>query len=105
MPVAQWIELSDGALGNEGIPKLAGCLKHQLKHWTHFAFFFHFPTFWRISMRVAQWIELSVGALANDGVPKLAGCLKHLHQHWTHFAFYFLFQNILVNFYVYGSND
>jgi hypothetical protein len=41
MHVAQWIELSVGALDNKGIPKLVGCLKHQLQHWAHFAFFFH----------------------------------------------------------------
>jgi hypothetical protein len=39
MGVAQWIELSVGALGNEGIPKFAGCLNHQLQHWAHFEFF------------------------------------------------------------------
>jgi hypothetical protein len=43
MHVAQWIVLSNGALDNEGVQKLAGCLKHQLQHWAHFAFFFHFP--------------------------------------------------------------
>jgi hypothetical protein len=32
MCVAQWIELSVGALGNEGVQNLAGCLKHQLQH-------------------------------------------------------------------------
>jgi hypothetical protein len=32
MYVAQLIELNVGALGNEGIHKLAGCLKHQLQH-------------------------------------------------------------------------
>jgi hypothetical protein len=30
--MAQWIELSVGAPGNEGVPKLAGCLKHQFQH-------------------------------------------------------------------------
>jgi hypothetical protein len=38
MRVAHWIELSIGALGNEGVPKLAGCLKHQLQYSAHFAF-------------------------------------------------------------------
>jgi hypothetical protein len=42
MRVAQWIELSVGALGNEGIPKLVGCLKHQLQHWAHFAILISF---------------------------------------------------------------
>jgi hypothetical protein len=46
MLVAQWIELSVGALGNEGVPKSARCLKHQLQHWAHFALFYTFPTFW-----------------------------------------------------------
>jgi hypothetical protein len=32
MRVAEWLELSVGALGNEGIPKLAGCLKYQFQH-------------------------------------------------------------------------
>jgi hypothetical protein len=40
MRVAQWIEVSVGALGNKGIRKLARCLKHQLQHWAHFAFYF-----------------------------------------------------------------
>jgi hypothetical protein len=31
MRVAQWIKLSVGALDNKGVPKLAGCLKHQLQ--------------------------------------------------------------------------
>jgi small neutral amino acid transporter SnatA (MarC family) len=89
MHVAQWIELSVGALGNKRVPKLVGCLKHQLQHRVHFAFFFClFPTFWWVSMRVAQWIELSVGALGNEGVPKLVGCLKHQLHHWAHFAFF-----------------
>jgi hypothetical protein len=39
MRVAQWIELSVGALSNKGVPKLARCLKHQLQHWAHFVFF------------------------------------------------------------------
>jgi hypothetical protein len=44
MLVAQWIELSIEALGNEGISRLAGCFKHQLQDWVHLAFsFFHFP--------------------------------------------------------------
>jgi hypothetical protein len=38
--MAQMIELSVGALTNEEVPKLAGCLKHQLQHWAHFAFIF-----------------------------------------------------------------
>ena len=38
MHVAQWIELSVGDLSNGRIPKLAGCLKHQLHYWAHFAF-------------------------------------------------------------------
>jgi hypothetical protein len=49
MRMAQWIELSIGALNNKGIPRLAGCLKHQLEHWAHFAFnisvFHHFGEF------------------------------------------------------------
>jgi hypothetical protein len=28
----QWIELNVGALGNEGVPKLAGSLTHQLQY-------------------------------------------------------------------------
>jgi hypothetical protein len=40
MHVAQWIQLSVGALDKEGFLKLARCLKHQLQHWAHFAFFF-----------------------------------------------------------------
>jgi hypothetical protein len=43
MVVTQWIELSIGALGNEGVLKLAGCFKHQLQHQAHFAFFFLSP--------------------------------------------------------------
>jgi hypothetical protein len=42
MRVAHWIQLSVGALGNKGVPKLAGCLKHQLQHWAHFAIFLLF---------------------------------------------------------------
>jgi hypothetical protein len=42
MIVAQWIGISVGALGNEGVPKLAGCLKHQLQHWAHFEVLFSF---------------------------------------------------------------
>jgi hypothetical protein len=38
MRVAHWIQLNIGALGNEGVQKLARCLKHQLQHWAHFAF-------------------------------------------------------------------
>jgi hypothetical protein len=44
--VTQWIELSIGALGNEGVPKLAGCLKHQFQYCGHFSFFLCIPTFW-----------------------------------------------------------
>ena len=39
MHVVQWIELSIGAHGNEGIQKLARCLKHQLYQWAYFSFF------------------------------------------------------------------
>jgi hypothetical protein len=47
MRAAQWIELSVEALGKGGVPKLAGCLKHQLQHWVHFTFlFFIFPILW-----------------------------------------------------------
>jgi hypothetical protein len=42
MHVAQWIELSIRALGHDGVPKLAGCLKQQFQHWAHFASFFSF---------------------------------------------------------------
>jgi hypothetical protein len=42
MRVALWIELSVGALNNEGVPKLAGCLKHRLQNWAYFAFIFSF---------------------------------------------------------------
>jgi hypothetical protein len=42
MRVAQWIELSNGALGNERVLELAGCLKHQLQHWAHFVLFSSF---------------------------------------------------------------
>jgi hypothetical protein len=42
MRVALWIELSVGALNNEGVPKLAGCLKYQFQYWAHFAFFSSF---------------------------------------------------------------
>jgi hypothetical protein len=38
MRAVQWVELSIEALGNEGVPKLAGCFKYQLQHWVHFAF-------------------------------------------------------------------
>jgi hypothetical protein len=41
--MAQWIELSVGALSDEGVVKLAGCLKHQLQHWAHFVFFLLSP--------------------------------------------------------------
>jgi hypothetical protein len=40
MCVSQWIELNVGALGNEVVPKLARCMKHQLQHWAYFAFVF-----------------------------------------------------------------
>jgi hypothetical protein len=42
MCVAQWIELSVGALNKEGIPKLAGCLKHQFQHLAHFVLYYSF---------------------------------------------------------------
>jgi hypothetical protein len=49
MHMAQWIDLSVGVLSNEGVPRLTGCLKHQLQHWAHFAFnisvFQHFGEF------------------------------------------------------------
>jgi hypothetical protein len=106
MRVAQWIELSVGALGNVGFPKLAGCLKHQLQQWGSFLAFFSFSEHSaENSMRVAQWIELSVGTLGNVGVPKLARCLKHQLQQWAHFLIFYHFHNILVNFYVCGSMD
>jgi hypothetical protein len=105
MVVVQWIGISVGALSNEGVPKLAGCLKHQLQHWAHFAFYFFLPTFWWISTRMAQCIELSVGTLGDEGVPKLAGCLKYQFQHLAHFVIFFLSLKTLVNFYACGSTD
>jgi hypothetical protein len=38
--MAQCIELSVGTLGDEGVPKLAGCLKYQFQHLAHFVIFF-----------------------------------------------------------------
>ena len=81
MCVAQWTELSIGALGNKGLPKLARCLKHYLQNWVHFAFYFSFSQYSREFLCVVQWIELSVGALCNEGVAKLARCLKHQLRH------------------------
>jgi hypothetical protein len=46
MGVVQWIELRVGALGNEEVPKLAECLKHQLQYHGHLSFFLCIPTFW-----------------------------------------------------------
>jgi hypothetical protein len=42
MRVAQWIELSNGALDNERVLELARCSKHQHKHWAHFVLFSSF---------------------------------------------------------------
>ena len=43
MCVAQWTKLSVGTLGNEGIPKLARCLKQSSNTRLILHFSFHFP--------------------------------------------------------------